>query len=265
MSIAPLPTPLQNLGGRRFSFYPPIHNIEHNEWLYRSATWSECVVANTLSGDEVCIPRMFLGDVSHADESVMVVRLSRELEWRSGAILPRERRVIEMPAAVAVAVNDSRPPARANHLAPVINIRLEPRTEVRFGKRMGVALLLGAVGLTIIAGIVRQVQGPQRGDVFRNYRGYLQLKPTDDYLSAVRKLGTPALDRSQAADGRVYRSLSYRSIGYGPRYVSIILMGSSAADGRYIGTVDSRGHLMDAVRFPDGSTSEWILRSLPRF
>jgi len=31
MSIAPLPTPLQHLGGRRFSFYPPIRNLEPNE------------------------------------------------------------------------------------------------------------------------------------------------------------------------------------------------------------------------------------------
>jgi hypothetical protein len=266
MSIAPLPTPLQHLGGRRFSFYPPIRNLEHNEWLYRGATWSECVVANTHSGEEICIPRMFLGEVSHADDPVMVVGLNRELEWRSGAIVPLERRVIEMPLAAPVAVNDARPAAwAANHLAPVVNIRLEPPTEVWFGKRMGVALLLGAVGLTIIAGIVRQVQAPQRADVFRPWRGYLQLHPTDDYASAVRKLGIPALDRSRAADGRAYRVLLYRSFGYGPRYFSIILMGPTAADSHYIGTVDSRGRLMDAVRFPDGSTSEWILRSLPEF
>lgn len=264
MSIAPLPTPLQHLGGRRFSFYPPIRNLAHNEWLYRGATWSECVVANARSGEEVCIPRMFLGEVSHADEPVMVVGLNRELEWRSGAIMPLERRVIEMPVT-ALVVGEGQTAARPGHLAPVVNIRLEPPTEVRFGKRMGVALLLGAVGLTIIAGIVRQVQGPQRADVFRPYRGYLQLKQTDDYSSTVRKLGIPVFDRSRAADGRVYRLLGYRSFGYGARYFAVILTGATAADSRYIGTVDSRGRLMDAVRFPDGSTSEWMLRSLPRF
>jgi hypothetical protein len=42
-------------------------------------------------------------------------------------------------------------------------------------------------------------------------------------------------------------------------------MGPTAGDGRYIGTVDNRGRLVDAVRFPDGSTSEWMLRSLPEF
>ena len=127
MSIAPLPTPLQHLGGRRFSFYPPIRNLQPNEWLYRRATWSECIVMNARSGEEVCIPRMFLGEVSGVDEAVMIVGLNRELEWRAGAIIPQERRVIELP----VAVNDSR--ARVffsipgPHLAPVINIRLEPQ------------------------------------------------------------------------------------------------------------------------------------------
>ncbi len=266
MSIAPLPTPLQHLGGRRFSFLPPIRNIEHNEWLYRGATWSECVVANTRSGEEMCIPRMFLGDISQSAEPVMVVGLSRELEWRSGFIVPHERRVIEMPVSVPAAVNDTRPAARSSpHLAPVINIRLEPRTEVRFGKWIGAGLVLGVVALTIVADITRQTQGRQRGDIFRTYRGYLQLNSGDDYASTVRKLGTPAIDRSRAADGRVYRSLGYRSFGHGARTFSIILMGSTTAGARYIGTIDSRGHLMDAVRFPDGSTSEWMLRSLPAF
>jgi hypothetical protein len=98
MSIAPLPTPLQHLGGRRFSFYPAIRNIEHNEWLYRRATWSECVVANMRTGEELCVPRIFLGDVSYSDDGDMVVALSRELESRAGAVIPRERAVIQFPA-----------------------------------------------------------------------------------------------------------------------------------------------------------------------
>src|SRR5580658_1915135 len=116
MSIAPLPTPLQHLGGRRFSFYPPIRNLEPNEWLYRRATWSECVVVNAQSGEEVWVPRIFLGEVSRIDEPVMIVGLNRQLEWRSGKIIPVERRVIEWPTAV----NDARPPSRHGQLAPVI-------------------------------------------------------------------------------------------------------------------------------------------------
>ena len=71
MSIAPLPTPLHDLGGRRFSFYPPIRNVNHNEWLYRRANWSECVVVNARTGEELGIPRVFLGDVSGAGDTVI--------------------------------------------------------------------------------------------------------------------------------------------------------------------------------------------------
>ncbi len=154
MSIAPLPTPLQHLGGRRFSFYPPIRNIVHNEWLYRRATWSECVVANMRTGEEVWIPRIFLGEVSRIDEAVMVVGLNRELEWRAGTIMPRQRSVIQFP----MTANDNRSLPRPGHMAPVINIRLEPKPEVRAWRWIGVAALLGAVALAIVADFVRQAQ-----------------------------------------------------------------------------------------------------------
>src|SRR5437588_824975 len=44
MSIRPIPPPLEHLGARPFSLYPAILNIEHNEWLFRKATWSEILV-----------------------------------------------------------------------------------------------------------------------------------------------------------------------------------------------------------------------------
>src|SRR5580692_6754925 len=186
MSIAPLPTPLQHLGGRRFSFYPPIRNLEPNEWLYRRATWSECVVVNARSGEEVWVPRIFLGEVSRIDEPVMIVGLNRQLEWRSGKIIPLERRVIEFP----VAANDKSP--RSGPPAPVINIRLEPKPEARAWKWIGVAAILGAVAFTIVADIARQTPWRQRADLSRGYRSYLQLGLEDDYASTVRKLGAPA-------------------------------------------------------------------------
>ncbi len=154
MSIAPLPTPLEHLGGRRFVFYPAIRNIEHNEWLYRRATWSECVVANMRTGEEFWIPRQFLGDVSYTDEGLMVVALGRELEWRAGVVMPRQRAVIEFP----VMADDELVVPRPGYLAPVINIRLEPKTEVRAWRWIGVAALLGATGLAIVADFVHQAQ-----------------------------------------------------------------------------------------------------------
>ena len=46
---------------RVFSFYPPILNVEHNEWRFRKATWSEILVTNSKSDLEVWIPRRVLG------------------------------------------------------------------------------------------------------------------------------------------------------------------------------------------------------------
>jgi hypothetical protein len=257
MSIAPLPTPLQHLGGRRFSFYPPIRNLQPNEWLYRRATWAECVVMNARTGQEIWIPRQFLGEVSGVDDAVLIVGLSRELEWRSGVIIPRERRVIEIPAAVPVAVNDSRPAASGStRLAPVINIRLEPKPEVRTWKWIGVAVVLGAVASTILANIAWQSQPHLRADLFRNYRPWLQLTADDDYASTVRKMGTPASVHSSASGDRVFQSLVYPKRRY-----SVILMGPTRDAARYIGTLDAHGRVLDTLRLRDGSNSEPLLHS----
>jgi hypothetical protein len=260
MSIASLPSPLQDLGGRRFSFYPPIRNIEHKQWIYRRATWSECVVANMRTGEEICIPRMFIGEISEVDEQV-VIGLSRELEWAEGAIISRVRRVIELPVAVNhVRTSGSAPSSelRAHRLAPVINIRLEPKSEIKAGKWFGAALVLGVTVCTIMGNIARQSQAHERADFFRASRSYLQLSGQDDYDSIVRKLGKPSEDRSQTADGR-----SFRRLGFPARHFWVVLIGKTEADARYAGTLDMHGRVLDTVRMADGSTSELALGSLP--
>src|SRR6266480_572766 len=97
MSIPPIPPPLEHLGARPFSFYPAILNIEHNEWLFRKATWSEVLVYNVKTSEEIWIPRRFMGEVSRIEDPVVIVGLVKELEYRGGGILPHQRRVIEMP------------------------------------------------------------------------------------------------------------------------------------------------------------------------
>lgn len=257
MPISPLPTPLQNLGGRRFSFYPPIRNIEHNEWLYRRSTWAESVVVNMLSGDEVCIPRMFIGEVSITEDPVIIVGLTRELEWNAGVVVPHQRRVIELP----VAVNDGRPaPARPARPAQVVNIRLEPRREFAAGKWIGVVFALGAVAFTIVASVARQAQTHMHTDLFKAAQPYQQFGPRDDYFSIVASLGVPARDRSVTANGRVYRVLTYPD-----RHFSIVIAGAAAVNGRYAGTLDMLGRVLHAAPFVDGSTSEPVLRAMPAF
>ena len=257
MPISPLPTPLQNLGGRRFSFYPPIRNIDHNEWLYRRSTWSESVVVNMQSGEEVCIPRMFIGEVSITEDPVIIVGLTRELEWNAGVVVPHQRRVIELP----VAVNDGRPgPVRHARPAQVVNIRLEPKREIAAGKWIGVVFALGAVALTIVTNVARQAQTHLHTDFFRASQAYQQFGPGDDYFSIVAALGTPAKDRSITANGRVYRMLTYPA-----RHFSVVIAGTTAVGGRYAGTLDLHGRILHSAQFVDGSTSEPILRAMPAF
>ena len=97
MSVPPIPPPLDSVGNRRFSFYPPILNVQHNEWALRRATWSEVLVFNTRSEEEIWIPRRFFGEVSSVDDPVMIVGLVKVLEYSGGAVWPHERRVVEMP------------------------------------------------------------------------------------------------------------------------------------------------------------------------
>ena len=55
------PPPLDDLLQRNFSFYPPIHGVDHNEWSLVEGKWAELVVRNVKSGIEVGIPRRWVG------------------------------------------------------------------------------------------------------------------------------------------------------------------------------------------------------------
>jgi hypothetical protein len=260
MSIAPLPTPLQDFSGRRFSFYPPIRNLGPNEWLYRRATWSECIVANARSGEEFCIPRIFVGDVCDVEEAVIVVRLVRELEWRGGVIMALERRVIVMPPPRGDISAETGAVPRSGQLAPVVNISLESKPENRIGKWIGVAAVLGAVALTLAADVVRQTTSRPHADQSRGARSYLQLGPADNYAATIAKMGLPSRTNTVARGDQLVRALTYA-----PRHYSVVLMSSPYGDSRYIGTIDLHGRVLDAVRFADGSTASTLLRSLPSF
>src|ERR1051325_2914507 len=111
MAVPPIPPSMEHLATRPFSFYPPILGIEHNEWLFRKATWSEILVVNCKTGAEIWIPRRFLGEISRTEAPVVIVGLTRELEYKAGAVWPYQRRVIEMPVAVGGFTAQPPPPA----------------------------------------------------------------------------------------------------------------------------------------------------------
>jgi hypothetical protein len=170
--------------------------------------------------------------------------------------------VIELP----VAANDIPRITPAQHSgeqrrAAVVNIRLEPRPEMRAGKRVGVALVLGAVACTICADLIRQVHMSEHPDIIRLTRPYLQLSAEDDYFAAVHKLGHPRVEHvAMGEGGRVYRVLDY-----GFRRYRVVLMGPASNAARYIGTLAADGRIVDEVRMPDGGDSSSLLRSMPRF
>jgi hypothetical protein len=160
--------------------------------------------------------------------------------------------------------HDARPASYPPRLAPVVNIRLEAHPELRTVKRIGVAMMLGAIVCLIVADPARQIQMRQRADIFRISRSYLQLTPSDDYFSTLRKLGTPASDRTVDGPG----GKSWRVLSYPRREFRVVLMGltaSSPRSARYIGTLDPHGRVLGAVALPDGSNAATLLRSVPSF
>lgn len=84
---------------RSFALYPPILNVEHNEWRVRKTAGPEVLVSNLKTDLEVWIPKRLIGDISGADNPLLAVSLRQELEYRAGVLWPCAPRVVEMPAA----------------------------------------------------------------------------------------------------------------------------------------------------------------------
>ena len=252
MSLPPAPPPIAQLGRRPFSFYPAILNIEHNEWLYRRATWPEILVQNTNTQQEIWVPRQYWGAISLVEEPVMIVGLTKELEYREGAVWPARRRVIEMPRAVN---EGPRPmPGRStDRPAPVIGIRLENNSKSRIGR-----LVLGGAALSLAACVL--VVSLYRGGVVGNRIIYaplvqpeLSFTAADGYDAVVRAIGVPDVDQWRDGGDLQYRVLVYKRQG-----INVILAGRARADVRYVGALD---RAWNPVHTGNGS----VLRALPRF
>jgi hypothetical protein len=80
-----------------FAFYPPILNVEYNEWRFRKGSSSEILVTNMRNDVEVWVPRRLVGAMSSGFGPLPIVDLLEEMEYASGALRPRHKRVIEMP------------------------------------------------------------------------------------------------------------------------------------------------------------------------
>jgi hypothetical protein len=261
MSDSPIPPPLEPMSRRPFSFFPPILNIEHNEWRFRKATWSEVLVANAKSDLEIWIPRRLLGGVSSVDDPVMIVGLVKELEYRAGSVWPHERRVLEMPAPASEA---PRPPAADGstaELRAISTIRGNGGgTESRVGRLIavlfgGAALILAFLLFVIHGGAFRTVKFTAADQDF------LALSRTDDYFAVVRKLGPPGEDRWRDKGGE----LQYRALWYPQRSYYVILLGTDRNDARYIGAVDRNWRVIHYVDLPNGRSTASLMRGLQKF
>lgn len=263
MASPPIPPTLEHLVTRPFSFYPPIVGVEHNEWLYRKATWSEILVVNASTNAEVWIPRRFIGEVSRVEDPVLIVGLNRELEYKAGAVFPFQKRVIQMPLAVNAPAQfpSATPPNERLAPAPIVGIRLE-RSDKAVFKMIGIAVGV-AIGLYILAVSLTRIDDiRQRTVTFTaSDQSFLDLSRNDDYTAIVTKLGKPGSDRS-----REVGSIEYRALGYPDRKYHIILMGSDPRTAKYIGVVDENWKPLHSVELGKGGGNTLsLLRNLNRF
>jgi hypothetical protein len=261
MGSPPIPPALDHLTSRAFSFYPPIIGVEHNEWLYRKATWSEILVVNCRSNEEIWIPRRFIGDVSRVEDPVLIVGLNRELEFKAGTVFPYQKRVIQMPMAVNAPTPIRTQSESAEPIpAPVVGIRLE-RSDKAVLKMIGIAVAV-AIGLYVAAVSLTHVDDIRQKTVTftASDQSFLELSKNDDYVAVVQKLGQPGSDRSRDIGG-----LQYRALGYPDRKYHVILMGSDMRTAKYIGVLDDQWHPVHSVELHSGGTTLSLLRNLNRF
>ena len=202
MASPPIPPQLNDLVTRPFSFYPPILGIEHNEWLFRKASWSEILVVNCKTTEEIWISRRFVGEVSRVDDPVLIVGLIRELEYKGGMVVPFQRRVIEMPVAVG---GNPAVPSLPERPAPglIVGIRQSSSQDKRVFKMIGMAVT-AAILLYIFAVTLSR----QRVVFTTKDQTYLGLTGRDDRTDVVTKLGEPATDRWQSDTGTFSTKLS---------------------------------------------------------
>jgi hypothetical protein len=256
MASPPIPPALDHLATRPFSFYPPIVNVEHNEWLFRKATWSEILVVNCRSAAEVWIPRRFVGEVARIEDPVLIVGLNRELEIKSGMVVPFQRRLIEMPIAVGGPAGTLGASPGRGEPASIVGIRLEP-SDRRILKLIGVAVAALIVLYLVALSFTRVGDLRQKRVVFTGSdQTFLNLNSHDDVLGVTQKMGQPTTDRQQEIGTILYRALAYPDRRY-----TVILMGRDKGSMVYIGTMDQDWRPIHSVN----AQTDSLLRALKQF
>lgn len=260
MSAPDLPPLFSALQGRPFSFYPAIIGIEHNEFEFREANWSEILVSNTKSQEEIWIPRRFLAEVSKVDEPMMILGLNRELEYRMGQVMPHSRRVLEIPRA-----NDPRPSnpaATAERSSEPARRSMGSGAEGNIGKMIMIALAVGLAACVVVIAFFRGDRDGSRVSYSPMLQTQLPLSGSDDYHDVVRKLGKPAEDVWRSSQGE----MQYRLLRYPDKRLAVILMGAEREKALYVGALDNDSwRPVHTVTLPGGKDTLPVLRALRRF
>ena len=252
---------LAALEGRRFSFYPAIRGIEHNEWSLQNSTWSEVQVRNEDSGQQFWIPRSHLGVVSSSDSPVLILGLRRELQFKAGGIYPFHRIVTEMPSTAA-----SRGPAAPT--APPPKQRLLSGSDARVVRMLGLAIGVGlVVSVLVFAGVIGGMHNPFEKlfapDTSTSDQRYLGLASSASYFEVVNRMGQPESEEwiSGEEDELQFQALYYSSRGY-----IVVMMGGGRAEMRYLGTLHDRSRrVLDSSRLARGGDTSSMMRNLPDF
>ena len=241
------------MGNRPFSFFPPLRNTEHNEWVLNGTDWDEVQVMNRKSRLEVSIPSRFVGGVSSIEEPVVIVGLRMELELREGLIVPCVQRVIEMPRAVNGAPRWSAQPT-PGRLAPVVGIRVEDHSAPPVPRKLMAAAAAGLLACVVSVAVFRDAL-TARDRYFPGSAMKIALPFTheDNRQSVMNQLGPPARERSiRTEDGREFQLMRYPERGF------TVLLGNS----QYVGAVGRGGRVLHSVAMPDGQDSAALLRGL---
>jgi len=254
---------MESFAKRPFSFYPAIRNVEYNEWTYERETWSEVQVANSKTGAEIWIPRLYIGTISSADEPVLIVGLKRELELKGGAVWPYDRQVLNMPAPPREGRKPETPPVDAPEPPPP-----PPSAESQMGRMIGYTLLLGVAATLLVVlfafqGVPKPQEWLRKRQTATSDQRYLTLTREDGRHDVARKLGPAGQDQWISPESA---EIHFELLWYPDRSYIIVLMGTERNGGRYIGTLHaSSREILDSVKLPGGGSTASMLRTLPKF
>jgi hypothetical protein len=254
----PLEQPFDHMSARSFSFFPPIVGIEHNEWLLRQVNWSEVLVANQGAEQELWIPRRYFGAASMIDDPVLIVGLTRELEFQGGMLRPFKQRLIKMPSGPPAKPDGGDGDLRktASSMMKVRSESSDKRAIKMIGIAVGCAMLIwiGAAAALRIGFIQQRIVITTRDQTFQT------LTSRDDRFAVVTKIGQPGYDRTKEVG-----TIQYEALSYPDRKYTVLLAGKDTRTLAYIGTMDDNWKPVHFVNFRTGGSTESLLETLDRF